>query len=323
MTARKRKRVATLSTLFSPLSVNGQELNSMSEEQLSTLINAWNPYIERLTSRPGGGHRDEETLGIISLARLRRGLASLLLANSLRLFEDTDWVLAERADSQEVNTAHLLRAQGYETLGQYERASEEWGCVIACCEQANKTQAEPFDGRELLAEIYVTRATLFGELGRYPQAIEDCDQAEKLDPSCARLFSVRGLAFGHLGQAERAYSDCSRSIELGADDPDCYFRRAHLLISFERFREAFDDFGRALELDPTAAYIERARNEATLVFLHSTLSQLDTLSSPESGEHSSPGRSSSQGESRASEETPTLPSFVKERTVPYDRQHFS
>ena len=278
MSPHKKKRVGASPDLFASLTVNGRALASMPKEQLSALVLAWDTYIDRLSRRPqGGGCPDEETLGLISLVRLRRALASLYLGDYPRLFSDTDWVLAQRTQPREVNTAHLIRAQGFEGTAQYEQAIGEWDYVIAACEQVKAAPAGQAGVLDLLAELYVNRAILAGELERYQQVVLDCDRAEPLHAACARLFSVRGLALGRLGQAERALSDCNRSVELDAGDPDCYYRRALLLVSSGRLEEAFNDFGRALELDPSAAYIARARDEATLTFLGTLLRQADAL----------------------------------------------
>ncbi|MCH7521715.1 MAG: tetratricopeptide repeat protein, partial [Candidatus Marinimicrobia bacterium] len=55
----------------------------------------------------------------------------------------------------------------------------------------------------------------YAYLGQYPRAIEDYDQAIRLDADYADAYNNRGNAYDKLGQRERAIQDWRKACELG------------------------------------------------------------------------------------------------------------
>jgi Flp pilus assembly protein TadD len=52
-------------------------------------------------------------------------------------------------------------------------------------------------------------------LGQYERAIEDHDEAIRLNPQDARAYYVRGQIYGELGKSDEAAWDFAKAKELG------------------------------------------------------------------------------------------------------------
>jgi Flp pilus assembly protein TadD len=55
----------------------------------------------------------------------------------------------------------------------------------------------------------------YGNLGQHERAIEDYDEAIRLDPKDAYAYNNRGLAYRNQGQQELADRDFAKAEELG------------------------------------------------------------------------------------------------------------
>ncbi len=67
------------------------------------------------------------------------------------------------------------------------------------------------------APAYNNRGGVYGRLGDVQLAIEDFDEAIRLDPQYALAYFNRGLAYSAIGDVARANADFARAAELGAD----------------------------------------------------------------------------------------------------------
>lgn len=62
---------------------------------------------------------------------------------------------------------------------------------------------------------YSARAWAYAELGRYQQAIADCNRAILIDPQNSDAYNNRGLVFQRIGDLSRAKRDYTRACGMG------------------------------------------------------------------------------------------------------------
>ena len=67
------------------------------------------------------------------------------------------------------------------------------------------------------ADTYINRGHAHVALGQHQLAIQDYDEAIRLDPELAVAYGDRALAYTLLGKHKEAQQDVDRAVELGAD----------------------------------------------------------------------------------------------------------
>ena len=67
------------------------------------------------------------------------------------------------------------------------------------------------------ADAYNNRGIAYHDLGEYQRAIEDYDEAIRLNPQAAYAYYNRGLAYERLGRQEQADRDFAKAKELGVE----------------------------------------------------------------------------------------------------------
>jgi hypothetical protein len=73
------------------------------------------------------------------------------------------------------------------------------------------------------------------------------------------IYICRGIAYADLGNYRQAIDDYSRAIELKPDYAEVYNYRGKAYYGLSNYRQTIDDYGRAIEIKPdyTEAYINR------------------------------------------------------------------
>ena len=96
-------------------------------------------------------------------------------------------------------------------------------------------------------------------LGDLTRAIEDFDQAIRLDP-VARPFRLhdRGNALRDAGQYDRALADYETALKLAPTDAWLLVDRGRTFTKMGRFEAAKSDLDNALRLDPSNLELQRA-----------------------------------------------------------------
>src|SRR5436189_5318220 len=82
----------------------------------------------------------------------------------------------------------------------------------------------------------------------YDRAIEDYDQAIRLDPNLAAAFTNRGAVYTEKQEYDRAMQDLDRAIELDPDDALAFNNRATVHHRQRSSDHAIHDLDRAIEL---------------------------------------------------------------------------
>ncbi len=109
-------------------------------------------------------------------------------------------------------------------------------------------QAIRLDPRYPLA--YYARGVLLASYKRtYDRAIGDFDKVLVLEPRNVAALIRRGDAYGKVGDFGNALADLDRAVGLAPDDPEAYVYRGLVNGWRREFRRAMDDFNAALKLD--------------------------------------------------------------------------
>ena len=70
--------------------------------------------------------------------------------------------------------------------------------------------------------MYNNRGVAYHLQGQYQRAIQDFDQAIRLQPDNAIAYNNRGGDYGRMGQTQRAILDFDKAIELDPDNAEAY-----------------------------------------------------------------------------------------------------
>ena len=120
-----------------------------------------------------------------------------------------------------------------------ETCFKETGDVaIAACTRL--IESGEFTGNGLAA-IYFNRGVTWYEMGNYDRAIQDYNEATKLNPNFEQAFFNRGNAYSEKGQFERAIQDYNRAIELKPDYAKAFNNRGYVYDEKGEFDHAIQD----------------------------------------------------------------------------------
>ncbi len=146
----------------------------------------------------------------------------------------------------DVSKSLYNRSQAYIILRQYESAVQDLNQLIS------------LQGVKTAAQIYIIRGIAFSELNKLAEAIEDFNQAEKLEPSLL-VYTNRGLAYQRSGQLNKALADFTKTVSLSAT-PIAKLNLANVRIQLGQFTEVVNEISQLIEQDKTffPAYLVRS-----------------------------------------------------------------
>jgi tetratricopeptide (TPR) repeat protein len=111
-----------------------------------------------------------------------------------------------------------------------------------------------------LASAYANRG--FGYIGnhQYDLAIQDLNEAIRLNPRDPQSFDNRGHAYYEKGQYELAIQDCNEAIRLNPRQPMFHHNRGMTYVELEKWDDAIKDYDQAIALNPkyAQAYHDRS-----------------------------------------------------------------
>ncbi|WP_232224244.1 serine protease [Mastigocladopsis repens] len=94
---------------------------------------------------------------------------------------------------------------------------------------------------------------VLGELGNYPTALKACDQAIKINPQPLQ-YILRGEIRTSMGDTTEAIEDFNQALRLQPDNPFAYRQRGVARSSEESYQGALEDLNKAISLQPDNAY---------------------------------------------------------------------
>ena len=104
-----------------------------------------------------------------------------------------------------------------------------------------------------LAEGYNSRGFAKDNLGRREEAIEDYDEAIRLNPEFAAAWNNRGLAKSQLGHHEEAIANLDEAIRLDSENATAWYNRGFAKDNLGRHEETIADLDEVIRLNPENA----------------------------------------------------------------------
>jgi tetratricopeptide (TPR) repeat protein len=103
------------------------------------------------------------------------------------------------------------------------------------------------DKGDKLAEAFNNRGVGYRLKGDYERAIQDYNQAIKLNAKFATAYNNRGVAHDRKGEYDRAILDYDQAIKL-KPSAEAYFNRGNAHLGKSHYDHAIDDYNQAIKL---------------------------------------------------------------------------
>jgi tetratricopeptide (TPR) repeat protein len=108
------------------------------------------------------------------------------------------------------------------------------------------------------ADAYLGRGKARQAAGQTDAALADFEKAIALDPALDLAYTARGTIWRLHGDIHKALEDFDRSIHLHPT-ADAYYQRGLTYQALNQARRAVDNYDWAIDRDPSAPYLYRAR----------------------------------------------------------------
>jgi lipoprotein NlpI len=113
-----------------------------------------------------------------------------------------------------------------------------------------------------LAPFHADRCWAYNEKDDYDRAMQDCNEAIRIDPANVNALIGRGAAYGGKGDADRAIADFNEATRL---DPKLVVAFSNRGIAYKAkgdLDRAIAEFDKAIRLDPKSATAFHGRGDA-------------------------------------------------------------
>jgi serine/threonine protein kinase len=114
----------------------------------------------------------------------------------------------------------------------------------------------------LQADDFYKNGYLYYVKGDYDLAINEYNQAIKLNSNYGKAYFKRGLAHHKKNNFVQAIKDYDKAIELKPEYIDAYYNRGNAFCSKKNYAQAVEDFNKVLELQPKNALAYKNRSTA-------------------------------------------------------------
>jgi tetratricopeptide (TPR) repeat protein len=218
----------------------------------------------------------EDRSGPLQFPRPEPALASDDADLLLKQFADLGYIrlpkgedpvaLTESENAWNLGVALLDAGENEQALPHLETAwfhHPEWGHVafqLALCQLRLGLEEESRRTEEVLRDAGPNHAMacfVLGQLemarGNYSPALEWLDRAASLNPDLSGLDTQRGLACLNLEQWDRARACFDRAVQSQPQEARAWLGLARAHLRDQRFREALEHAGKALDLDDSLA----------------------------------------------------------------------
>lgn len=124
------------------------------------------------------------------------------------------------------------------------------------------TRAVSADPNDL--DLLVDRAAVLAEMGRYDQAKGDYDEVLLFRGNDTELIRKAGRTMLEAGQALKALEYFNRNLAIDRSRPEFFIDRAEAYMATRTWKNAYEDFSQALDLDPTISRVYLSRGKVRL-----------------------------------------------------------
>lgn len=115
-----------------------------------------------------------------------------------------------------------------------------------------------------LASAYNNRGVAYRIKANYAQAIDDFNEAIRLEPKFANAFNNRGVAYRNMGDLDHALADYDQAVSIKPDYWAAFYNRGLVLTDKEAYAKAIADFTTVLRDDPKNPLVLYRRGAALL-----------------------------------------------------------
>ena len=166
---------------------------------------------------------------------------------------------------------YFERGDAYRLDGQYEKAIADFSHILALAESDDYDDYnDDYVYGAGYSQVLLRRGLTYAEKGDYDRAIEDYNEAIRIDPEDPLAYDNRGNAYAGTGDHDRAIEDYEKAISVTEES-----QRKHLLfadfnpnkalIHFDRgcayigkgdFDKAIEDFDKAIDISDESADLD-------------------------------------------------------------------
>lgn len=114
------------------------------------------------------------------------------------------------------------------------------------------------------AETYYKRGFAHYHLEDYDKAIADYAQAIQINPYYGKVYTKIALARYHLGDYEGAIADYTQAIKMNPNDAVAYRSRADLRYNLGDYQGAIEDYNQAIKINPNSSNLVNSKKAIEL-----------------------------------------------------------
>ena len=112
------------------------------------------------------------------------------------------------------------------------------------------------------ASVYSNRGSIWSAKKEYDKAIADYTEAIRIDPKCVLAYDNRGTAWNAKKEYNRAIADYNEAIRIDPKWANAYFNRGRVWLAKKEYDKAIADFDEAIRIDPKQAFAYVGRGNA-------------------------------------------------------------
>lgn len=103
-------------------------------------------------------------------------------------------------------------------------------------------------------ERYMQRSLAYSRIFHFNEALNDLNQALRLNPGSAKAHYLRAIVYARLEKNEQAYADFDKTLKLNPKYLSALLQRAHLYFLHGKYEAAQKDFTQYLQEKPNDLY---------------------------------------------------------------------